>query len=85
MEVSLSKTDIQEIAIMVANILKPTIDNSTQQTITTYSPEEVASITKRNVQTIRIHLNKKILKGKLIGKNWIITQENLTKYINRNE
>ena len=59
---------------------KSKLDNSTL----TLSVKDVSKITNRDYTTILRHLNNDppILIGKKSGKRWIITAENLDRYIN---
>jgi len=47
----------------------------------TYTIREVSRITNKSYYTILRHLDKGLLIGKKTGKSWIITQDNLNKYI----
>lgn len=48
----------------------------------TYSVEEVARLTEKSEQTIRLHINNGLLKAHKIGKPWAIKEVNLTQYLN---
>lgn len=63
-------------------ILPKSVEESNKKNAdTNYSVKEVAKITKRSKQTIRAHIKIGLLNAKKPGKNYIVTQENLTKYI----
>lgn len=81
MEINLSKEDIQQIAISVANILKPTVEKAIPKKEQCFTLEEVAALTKQKKQTVKKHIDAKLLAAKKLGKNWIITETNLNKYI----
>jgi len=58
---------------------KLVLDNHIQ----TYTIKEVSALTNRCGATIRNHIKASLLIAKKGGKNWIITQENLNKYIGK--
>ncbi|WNH09999.1 helix-turn-helix domain-containing protein [Thalassobellus suaedae] len=47
-----------------------------------YTVEEVARLSDNSTQTIRIHINKGILKAHKVGKPWLIKESNLKRYLN---
>lgn len=47
----------------------------------TYNVKDAALLTTKSLQTIRTHIKIGLLEAKKVGKNYVITQENLLKYI----
>lgn len=64
---------------------------SEKNAIKFYTSKQVAEIVKKDVLTVRIHINnfvkglhdKTQLKAIKKGKSWLISQENLNEYLNR--
>jgi len=47
----------------------------------TYTVEEVAKLTDKSVQTIRLHINNGLLKAHKVGHPWAIKDSNLKDYL----
>lgn len=78
----IQEEDIQALALRLQKYLKPEpIESSLVGIKETYSVKEVSKLTKRHAHTIRNHIDAGLLIAKKSGKNYIITHENLTKYI----
>lgn len=50
-----------------------------------YTVNEVAEMTKRKPQTIRQHIDLKLLIASKVGKSWLISETNYKTYINNGQ
>ena len=80
-QLELSEKIILEIAELAVKIMSEKEGDNPTQEIKTYTVKEVAGLTKRNPRTITNHIKKSLLEAKKTGKNYIITEPNLIKYI----
>jgi len=79
---TMPEEDIQLLAERLQKYIKPEpTEKETTPQNKTYSVLDVAKITKQDKQTVRAHIKAELLSAKKMGKKYIITQENLTKYI----
>ena len=86
--VSLSRESIEKIAQKVASInaqAKEAKIKEVRKTTTFFTVVEVAEMLKKEPQTIRDHIRKKILVAHKTGKSWTVSQENLNKYTNNEQ
>jgi hypothetical protein len=49
-----------------------------------YTATEVAEMSKRTAETVRIHIKMGLLEAEKCGKRWMISEENYIKYISNN-
>ena len=49
--------------------------------IVVYTPEQVATITQQNIETVYKHMRTGKLNATKLGRNWRITHDNLDKYL----
>lgn len=85
MKIIYTDKELEDLATRVAEIIK--IQSPTEEIfnkyLQTYDIDEVALITSKNPQTIRLHCRLKKLEGKRAGGSWIVSQEALDKYIGK--
>lgn len=78
MEIELSEKDKEEIATKVALKLEKFVDGRP----IVYSVEDVSDILKCHKNTVLNYIENKLITAVKQGKSYIITQENLTKFLN---
>lgn len=79
---TMPEDDIRKLAERLQQYILPKSEQKEANKISaTYSVKDAALLTGKSRQTIRSHIKIGLLEAKKTGKNYIITLENLTKYI----
>lgn len=79
---TMPEDDIIKLAERLQQYIMPKSEQKEVKKINdTYTVKQVSKITGKHRHTIRSHIKIGLLEAKKTGKSFIITQENLTKYI----
>ncbi len=83
-EIKLSEEDKEDIASRVAKKISDCAEFCVNNEVkTTFSVKEVSKILGNNKVTVINHIKNGLLTAKKNGKNYIITQESLDKYLTK--
>lgn len=79
---TMPEDDIKKLAERLQQYIVPKSEQKDIKSVNQiYTVKDVSLLTKKSKQTIRSHIDAGLIVAKKVGKNYIITEENLIKYI----
>lgn len=81
---NLTDENMKQIALECAKIMQSEVKDAEVVEVTTYTTTQVANMLNKSQSTIQRHCESGLLEASKPSKSWIITKENLDKYLKQN-
>lgn len=79
---TMPEDDIKKLAERLQQYIVPKSEQKDIKSVNQiYTVKDVSLLIKKSKQTIRSHIDAGLIVAKKVGKNYVITEENLIKYI----
>lgn len=82
---NLTEDHIKKIAKECAKIMQTEVKDPEVVKVVTYTTTQVAQMLNKSQATIQRHCENGLIEATKPSKSWIITEENLTKYLSKDE